>query len=109
MYVKRLTTDSSNPPVYAGLGVCYLVQAGHPKSVRITPLPLVHEVAECQHDLKDLSEPFASDDFHGCDQNSWKKSKKKLFMPVQTFTSNPNWPLVTLFHSPTIHQKEFMF
>lgn len=39
------------PPVNAGLGVCDLVEAGHPEPVGAPTLPLVHEVTDSQDDL----------------------------------------------------------
>ena len=39
------------PPVNAGLGVCNLVEAGHPEPIGTPTLPFVHEVANGQDDL----------------------------------------------------------
>lgn len=42
------------PPVNAGLGICNLVEAGHPEPIGTPTLPFVHEVANGQDNLKHL-------------------------------------------------------
>lgn len=42
------------PPVNAGLGICNLVEAGHPEPIGSPTLPFVHEVSDGQDDLKHL-------------------------------------------------------
>jgi len=64
-------------PVDAGLGVGDLVEAGDLEAVGVAPLALVHEVAEGQHHLQDLSQPLAPDHLPGRIQEGWRGERKE--------------------------------
>ena len=60
-----------HPPVYAGLGVGDLVEAGDLEAVGVAALALVHEVAEGQHHLQDLGETLAPHHLLGGAEDGW--------------------------------------
>ena len=60
-------------PVYAGLGVGDLVEAGHLEAVGVAALALVHEVAEGQHHLQDLGEALAPHHLLGGTEDGWPR------------------------------------
>lgn len=66
-------TSTSSPPVYAGLGVSDLVEAGDLEAVGVASLALVHEVAESQHHLQHLSQPLAPNHLLRSIQDGWRK------------------------------------
>lgn len=74
---RRVTTVPSGPPVYAGLGVSDFVEARDLKAVGVASLALVHEVAEGQHHLQDLSQPLAPDHLLGCVQDGWWEAERE--------------------------------
>ena len=59
MWTFIYSRHRSSSPVYAGLGVSDLVEAGDLEAVGVSSLALVHEVAEGQHHLQYLSQPLA--------------------------------------------------
>lgn len=65
-----------DPPVYAGLGVGDLVEAGDLEAVGIASLALVHEVAEGQHHFQDLSQPLAANHLPGRVQDGWRETER---------------------------------
>ena len=67
-----------DPPVYAGLCVCDLVKAGDLEAEGIASLALVHEVAEGQHHLQDLSQPLALNHLLGCVQDGCRKTMESV-------------------------------
>lgn len=77
MMVNFMSTGPPGPPVYAGLGVSDLVETGDLEAVGVAPLALVHEVAEGQHHLQDLSQPLAPDNFLRCIQDGWRKMERE--------------------------------
>ena len=70
--------ESPGSPVYAGLGVSDLVEAGDLEAIGVASLALVHEIAEGQHHLQDLSQPLAPDHLPGCIQDCWGENGEKL-------------------------------
>lgn len=64
-------------PVYAGFRVSDLVEAGDLEAISVASLPLVHEVAEGQHHLQDLSQPLAPNNLLGRIQDGWRKREDR--------------------------------
>lgn len=75
--VHLTSTVPLNPPVYAGLGVSNFVETGDFKTVGVASLALVHEVAEGQHHLQDLSQPLAPDHLPGRIQDGWREMERE--------------------------------
>lgn len=65
------------PPVYAGLGVSDLVETGDLEAVGVASLAFVHEVAEGQHHLKNLSHPLAPDNLLRRIQDGWRTLERE--------------------------------
>lgn len=71
-----MSTVSPGPPVYAGLCVSNLVETGDLEPIGVASLAFVHEVAEGQHHLQNLSQTLAPDHLPGCVQDGWKMERE---------------------------------
>lgn len=79
--VKNWSIVQSTPlpgaPVYAGFRVSDLVEAGDLEAVGVASLTLVHEVAEGQHHLQDLSQPLAPNNLLGRIKDGWRGKRRE--------------------------------